>query len=265
MKKYLVMLPLLAIGLLIQAPTHAQGFLKKLKDKANEVAEKALEKKVAEKAGIDQPGTTPGSTVPTSKRGKPGNHTGEGLKNSTPPDVTAQITDAEKAHAAGNYSDARFSIEQALLGVELQIGKKILQMLPATAAGLPADTTDDRVVSNRWGWANLTIQRTYQKNDKEMVVVIGNNPLYSGAMEMYFNSSMYSQTNAEEKNMKQIKVQGNRAIVKFEQSEGYSLLVQIGQSGSITWTGVNFASEQELLNAVNTFDIAKVKTILGEK
>ena len=138
-------------------------------------------------------------------------------------------------------------------------------MLPATAAGLPADTTDDRVVSNRWGWANLTIQRTYQKDDKEMVVVIGNNPLYSGAMEMYFNSSMYSQTNAEAKNMKQIKVQGNRAVVKFEQSEGYSLLVQIGQSGSITWTGVNFASEQELLNAVNTFNIAEVKTILGEK
>jgi hypothetical protein len=262
-----VFLPLLALGLLVHLESPAQGFLKKLKEKVNEVADKAVEKKVSEKTGIEQqPGSSAGTAnESTSRSGKPQNKTGEGLKNTTPPDVSMQISDAEKAHASGNYSDARYSIQQALLGVELQIGKQILKSLPATAASLPADTTDDRVVSTRWGWANLSIQRIYQKDDKQMTVIIGNNPLYSGAMDMYFNAGMYGQTNNEKENMKQVKVQGNKAMIKFDKNDGYTLLVQLGQSGMMTWTAINFANEQEVMNAVNTFDIEKVKKLLGEK
>jgi hypothetical protein len=265
MKRQLLLL-LLAAGLLTAVDAPAQGFLKKLKEKVNEVADKAVDKKVNEKVGAEQ-GSTPANTSndAASRAGKPQNKTGAGLQNSTPPDVAAQIVDAEKSHASGNYSDARYSIQQALLGVELQIGKQLLKSMPVTAGGLAADTASDRVVSTRWGWANLTIQRVYGKEDKQMTVVVGNNPLYSGAMDMYFNAGMYAQTNEQDKNQKQVKVQGNKAVIKFDKDEGYTLLVQLGQSGMMTWSAVNFASEQEVMSAVNAFDIERVKKILGEK
>jgi hypothetical protein len=263
MKRLYVFTMLLAAGLLVQVQLPAQGFLKKL-------ADKALEKKVSEKVGVDPNANSNNnnSNAPanenTGRPGKPANKTGEGLKNSAPPDVSQQITDAETAHDAGNFSDARYSIQQALLGVELQIGKKILQSLPATVSSLPYDSADDKVMSARWGWANLTIQRIYQKGDKQLNMTIGNNAMYSSAIDMYY-SGMYAQSNGDKQNMKQTKVKGNRALIKFDNNEGYTLIVQLGQSGMITWSAVNFASEQEVMTAANSFDIDGIKKLLGEK
>ena len=251
------------LSLSLTQQSYSQGFLKKLKDKANQVADKAVDKKIADKTGMgqDNSGNSPG----TNKNGKPRNNSGEGLKNSTPPDVVQQISDAEKAHDAKNFSEARYAIQQALLGVEIQIGQLILKLLPLTVANLPTDTTEDRVMSTRWGWANLTIQRIYRQGDKQMTVVIGNNPLYSGMMDLYFNNAYATQSNGETQNMKQIKVKGYKAAIKFDANEGYSVLVPLGQSGMMTWQGINFSTEQDMLTAVITFDIDGVKKKLGEK
>lgn len=241
----------------------AQGFLKKLKDKANQVAEKALDKKVEEKTGIGQSG---GNNNPSaSQGGRPSNTMGEGLKNTAPPDVLQQITDADKAHDAGNFSDARYAIQQALLGVEIQIGQEILKSLPADVKGLPKDTLDDRVMSTRFGWANLTIQRIYQKDDKQLTVMIGNNPMYAGMMDMYFSNAYGVQSDGDNQNMKQIKVKGYKAAIKFDQGQGYSVLVPLGQSGMITLEGVNYTNEQDILAAAEVFDIDGIKKKLGEK
>lgn len=260
-KIYLCFTMLLSLCLTQQS--YSQGFLKKLKDKANQVADKAVDKKIADKTGMgqDNSGNSPG----TNKNGKPRNTSGEGLKNSTPPDVVQQISDAEKAHDAKNFSEARYAIQQALLGVEIQIGQLILKSLPLTVANLPTDTTEDRVMSTQWGWANLTIQRIYRQGDKQMTVVIGNNPLYSGMMDLYFNNAYATQSTGETQNMKQIKVKGYKAAIKFDANEGYSVLVPLGQSGMMTWQGINFSNEQDMLTAVNTFDIDGVKKKLGEK
>lgn len=263
MFKIYVSFSMLLICLCLHTQTYSQGFLKKLKDKANQVVDKSIDKKIDEKTGTNQDNNNNSSG--TNKTGKPRNTTGEALKNSTPPDVVQQISDAEKAHDAKNYSEARYAIQQALLGVEIQIGQQILKSLPVTVANLPKDTTEDRVMSSQWGWANLTIQRVYRQNDKQMTVVIGNNPLYSGMMDMYFNNAYATQSNGENQNMKQIKVKGYKAAIKFDASEGYSVLVQLGQSGMMTWQGINFSTEQDMLAAVNTFDIDGVKKQLGEK
>ena len=65
--------------------------------------------------------------------------------------------------------------------------------------------------------------------------------------------------------MKQIKVKGYKAAIKFEANEGYSVLVALGQSGMMTWQGINFSTEEDMLTAVNNFDIDGVKKKLGEK
>ena len=169
MKKITLFSALLSIGMLMHQEASSQGLLKKLKDKANDMASEALGKKAADAAGVpagtSSPDAPSNGSSGASRSGKPSNQTGEGLKNTTPPDVSQQIKDAETAQAAGNFSEARYSIQQALLGVELQLGKAILKSLPAAVSGLPKDTTEDLVLSTQLGWANLTIQSQYRKDD----------------------------------------------------------------------------------------------------
>lgn len=271
MKKITIIAASLGIAMLINIDTSAQGFLKKLKDKASDVANKTFDKKVDKAVGIDNgsevnnSSSTGNATNTTSSRsGKPSNKVGEGLKNTTPPDVNQQITDAETASSAGNFSEARYSIQQALLGIEIQMGKQILKSLPATVNDIAKDTAEDRVISTQWGWANLTIQRVYRKDDKEFSVLVGNNSAYSGFMNILFAGN-YTQSNGETQNFKQIKVKGNKAVIKFDDNDGYTVLVQLGQSGMITFQGINFATEQEVMTAVNAFDIDGIKKMLGEK
>lgn len=240
MKKITIVTALLAVFMMIQNSISAQGFLKKLKDKASDVANRAVDKKIDKAVGIDNSteNTTSAdqsssSSSSSGRMGRPSNKVGEGLKNTTPPDVTQQITDAETAQASGNLSEARYSIQQALLGIELQLGKEILKNLPPAVGDLAKDTLEDRVTSTQWGWANLMIQRIYRKDDKQLSILVGNNSMYSGFMDILFAGN-YTQSNGETQNFKQIKVKGNKAVIKFGEREGYTVLVQLGQAGMIT-------------------------------
>ncbi|MDB5245975.1 MAG: hypothetical protein JWQ40_369 [Segetibacter sp.] len=271
MKKLTIVTAMLGMGILIHSNSSAQGLLKKIKDKASDVASKAIDKKIDNAIGIGGSSESTTSTsnsssanTSASRSGRPSNKVGEGLKNTTPPDVNQQITEAETAQAAGNLSEARYSIQQALLGIELQLGKEILKKLPASVNELQKDTLEDRVTSTQWGWANLTIQRVYRKDDKQLTILVGNNSMYAGFMDILFAGN-YTQSNGETQDFKQIKVKGNKAVIKFSQNEGYTVLVQLGQAGMLTFEGINFTTEQDMMNAVNTFDIDGIKKMLGEK
>ena len=188
-----------------------------------------------------------------------------GLTNTEPPDVKAQMTEAETAHGAKNYSDARYSLQQALMGVEIQLGRQILKSLPATVVATPADTLQDKVMSTQWGWNNLSIQRIYRKDDKQLTITIGNNGLYAGMASIYFANAGMMEANAEKQNFKQVKVKGNKAIIQYEDSKGYTLIMQMGQTSMIVWECINFANEQEVMTAANSFDIDGIKKMLGEQ
>ena len=95
-------------------------------------------------------------------------------------------------------------------------------------------------------------------------MTVGNLPMYAGLANIYF-SGVYTQGNGDNPNMKQIKVKGNKALIKYDANDGYTLLVPLGQSGMIAWQGINFANENDMMAAVNTFDVEKIKKILGEK
>ena len=95
---------------------------------------------------------------------------------STPPDVKQNLSSAESAFKTGKYSETRYALQQAMLGVEMEIGHKILKTLPETVSGLKKDEAEDQVTSTGWGWAGLTIQRQYKNNDdKQLNVMVANN------------------------------------------------------------------------------------------
>jgi hypothetical protein len=81
---------------------------------------------------------------------------------------------------------------------------------------------------------------------------------------MYFNNA-YVQADANQQNVKQTKVKDYKALISYEESKGYTLIVPIGQSSMIVWECVNFADENEVMNAATQFDIDGIKKKLGEQ
>lgn len=248
------------------ASSHAQ-LLKKLKEKANKALENTIDKKVGDETGVSASDNSSSNSTSASNNGsRPANTKGAGLKNTEPPDVVAAIADAGKSFDSKSYSDARYSVQQALMGIELQLGRQLLKSLPTSVDGLMADTAQDKVMSTQWGWNNLTIQRIYSNgNDKQMTLTIGNNLLYSGLVNAYFNNAYAVQANDKDQNAKQVKVQDNKALITYDADKGYSLVVPVGQSSMIVWEDINFANEDEVMSAANKFSIDDIKKSLGEK
>jgi hypothetical protein len=73
------------------------------------------------------------------------------------------------------------------------------------------------------------------------------------------------QANMNDQNIKQIKVKGNKAIIQYDDSKGYTLIVPLGQSSMIVWECVNYADETEVTNTAAAFDIDGLKKMLGEQ
>ncbi len=258
MTKPIILITAIALSISIVCP--AQGVLGKLKQKAVQAGEKALEKKVQPKPT----GNNTGSTNTNSKNsGDPSNKGGGGLIV-TPPDVKQSIADAETSFKSANYSEARYAIKQAMLGVEMEIGQNVLKSLPETVAGLKKDAEADQVTSMGAGWVGLTIHREYENGDKQLRIDVANNSAWMSAYNAYMANANYATTGGQQ-NWKQTKVKGYKGIIEYSDDSGYKLSIPLGQSSLIVWEGVNFTSEQDMMSAANAFDIDGIKKILGEK
>ena len=265
MKKAVTIIPLL-LALMVTFSASSQGFLKKIKDKANKTIDKAIGNEVEKKTGIPADQDQSNGSSNSGSSGKPSNKGGGGLSNSEPPDVKLQMADAETAHGAKNYSDARYSLQQALMGIEIQLGRQILKSLPVIVITLPADTLQDKVMSTQWGWSNLSLQRVYKdKADKQLMITIGNAGMYAGLANLYFSNAGMMEANGDKQNFKQVRVKGNKAVIQYEDSKGYTLIMQLGQTSTIVWECINFANEQEVMTAASSFDIDGIKKMLGEQ
>jgi hypothetical protein len=248
---------------------NAQGFVGKLKQKATQAAEKALEKKPEEKTGANNgSGTNPESgnenSSSASSGSRPTNKGGAGL-TTTPPDVNQNLADAETSYKAGSYGDARYAVQQAMLGVEMEIGQKVLKSLPEKVSSLPMVVEDDQVTSTGYGWVGLTIARVYRTDEKELKTTIANNSAMMTAVNMYLANGGYAQQTNGQQNWKQTKVKGYKAIIEYDEDSGYKLSVPLGQTSLIVWEGINYATEQEMMSAASSFDIDGIKKMLGEK
>ncbi len=245
--------------------------LNKLKQKAEQKAINALDKSTNQNQTPPPTGSGPGNSggeEGSSSSGgssNPSNKSGGGLI-STAPDVKQNLADAEAAYKKLSYGEARYSVQQAMLGVELEIGNKILKSLPESISGLKKNEPEDQVASNGYGWAGLIIKREYQDNkDKQLTITIANNALWMSSVNMYLNNGGYAQQTGGEQKWKQTKVKGYRAIIEYDEGSGYKLSVPLGQSSMVVYDGINFATEQEMITAAAVVDIDGIKKMLGEQ
>lgn len=251
---------LFVVALFFITSSASGQLLNKLKQKVEEETDKAISGK-----NKNQNTTSSSETNSAGTTSKKSNSKGGGLVT-TPPDVKQNLADGETSFKSGKYGEARYAVQQAMLGVEMEIGQDILKTLPESISGLKKITEEDQVTSNGWGWAGLTIQRRYPGNeDKELTLTVANNSVWMTAANAYLANGSYSQTAGGEQNWKQTKVKGHKAIIEFDESTGYKLSVPLGQSSILVYEGVNFATEQEMMTAANTVDIDGIKKKLGEK
>lgn len=247
-----LVLTLLFSGLLYQA-AEAQGILQKVKSKTED---KLLDKVFDEKK---ESSTETGDR--TSSR-RSSNTKGEGLTQ-TAPDVMENINGAETTFAQKNFGQSRFNVRQAILGIELEIGDKILAGLPESIEGLPKSDDEDKVTSSGIGFVGLIIERVYRKDDKELRVTIGNDAAMLSVVNMYLASGAYA--SSTDQNYKQVQFKGHRAVIEYDEYSGYKLSVPFGQSSILIAEGINFTNEQSLMSAAENIDIEKIKKDLGEQ
>ncbi len=263
--------------------------LKKLEQKSKQGLENALNKKsgsnqnstaggtgnIGGNGGVGGPGATGSSggngvAGPGSNNGSGGANSGGAGLISTPPDVKQNLTDAENSYNKTNLSDARYSVQQAMLGVELEIGNQILKSFPSTIANLDPDKKQDQVTSTGFGWAGLTIHRVYKNSGgkyKGFDITVANNAVWMTAINMYLSSGGYAQQTGgqQNQNWKQIRFKGNRAIIEFSSGSGYKLSVPLGQSSLLVMNGKSFDTENDMMDACNTIDVDGIKKMLGEQ
>lgn len=272
-------------GLILFFKVQAEAqFLKKLQEKASNAAEKVIDRKIDEKTdkllgnggnnntetsntqGTSVSGTGTGAGSNTGvKSGRMANTQGGGLITS-PPDVKANLSTAEDSFKGGNYGSARYAVQQAILGVEMEIGAKLLKSLPEKVSGLASQADQDGVSSSGWGWAGLVINRTYSSESKQFIFSIANNSLLSAVNQFLMGSgAAIGQSTGGQQDWKQIMIKGNKAIIEYDADSGYKLSIPLGQSSLLSFEGINFSSEQDMVAAVNEFNIDEIRKTLGEK
>ncbi len=254
------------LSLLISAPSYSQSLLKKLKKKTEQKLFKKGDQALDDALFGDddnKQGNTGNSTNNSGNNSSTSNTKGEGLVKE-PPDVLKNINDAGQAFDVKNYGTAKYSVRQAMLGIEMEIGNDILESLPNSIDGLDKVEAKDQVTSMSYGFVGLTMERVYQGGDKELSINIGNNSALLSAANMMLSTGAYS-TSSDDQNYKQTTFKGYRSVLQFDNSTGYTLSVPFGQSSIMVVNGINYNSESEIMAAADNIDIESIKQKLGEQ
>lgn len=228
--------------------------------------QKETEKKIVnEVLGEEEKKDEKGRTVDdTDDRMSGKNRKGAGLEADAP-DVRKSIADAGSFYETKDYIAAKRAVRNALWGVEIEIGQKVLESLPTSVAGLDFDESSDEVSSMGAGFVGLVIGRHYQgKDDMQLQATIGNDSAILGMAGLYWHEGMYRQ-NTDQPNQKEIRFQDNRAIINYTDEDGYTLSVPFGQSSVFLINGINFENESQFMSAANQFSVNNIKNILEDK
>lgn len=254
MKKLTLSVVLTIAIVLVCSPGYTQGgLIKKPKFKLDK---NILNGVFGEEEDEKQETSTP-SNEPSVKN-QPRNTSGGKM---APPDVLENIEDAESSYQGKNFSDTRFAVQQALHGVELEIGHEILNSLPENISGIPYVPDQDEVVSSGVGFAGLVINRNYTTDDQSVDLTIANNSAFASAANMYIANPAYASSDG---NQKVVKTKEGRAYLEYDDYTGYKLSLPIGQSSILMMECVSFPDDDAVVAAVNSVDIARIKELLGE-
>ncbi|MEL7001556.1 MAG: hypothetical protein AAFN93_02345 [Bacteroidota bacterium] len=232
------------LSLCFQNTSYSQlkGF-KKLKKAAQSILE---DDKKEEKKQTNPSNTGDGNSV----RGK----------KLAPPSVDSHLNNAKAALGDQRWSEARFEVKEAMRGVEIELGYKILESMPKSVKGVSHNPDDDGVVSTGVGFVGMVVSRFYGNDGKQYTATVGNN----SALGISYNFLLNSGYSSNDGNHKNVTVQGNRGTMTFDGYNTYNLGVPFGQSSAFVLECRECTSEDDIMAAVEAFDINAFEEILKD-
>lgn len=192
------------------------------------------------------------------------NRRGAGLDREIP-DVNRNITEAGEFYESKDFIGSKTSVRNALWGIELEIGQKVLASMPNSVEGLDKLESEDQVSSMGAGFVGLIIARRYEgRDDVRLDVTIGNDSAILGVAGLYMYEGMYVQE-VDQPDVKQIRFQEHRAHIRYDDYDGYTLSVPFGQSSVFMLNGKNFDNESQFMAVANQFSMNTIKKELGDE
>ena len=241
------------IGLLIAvSPSNAQ------KKKIDLKKGKSLLNKVKK---MTEPEKKSSSTITLPVDNTEVNNSGPNERKLEPPDVSKEISNAQMAFNDHSYTEARFYIQQAIVGIELEIGHKILNEFPEEVMSINADKSRDVVYSTGAGFTGMEVSRQYVGDEGSIKAIIANSSVLG--YSQYAVSSMAG--SSYEENTKITRYKGYKTVLEVDDYEGYKMSVPFGQISIFMLECDVCQNEEELLKTADLFDIEKFKNLLGEK
>lgn len=241
---------------------HAQGrLMRRLQERTEQKIEKELfgEDEKSDRSHRSDPSSD--TYDADSRRGQ--NRRGAGLSHDIP-DVMQNITDAGNYYGASEYIQAKRAVRNALWGVELEIGQKVLESLPKSVEGMGYVESQDNVSSTGVGFMGLIIERMYEgAEDMQLRTTIGSDAALLGLAGLYMVEGAWVHS-TDQPDRKQIRFKDHQAVIHYNDYDGYTLSLAFGQSSVFIINGINFENENHFMSAANHFDIQTIKKELGE-
>lgn len=243
---------------LVSYNAQAQGLMNRVKSAAKEKAADAI---FGNKDNSSSSSDSDESSSTGNRPGRPGNNSSGGLIT-TPPDVEKNLSTAESAFGSKKYGEARYALQQAIVGIEMEMGNKVIANLPKKVIGIDYIQESDKVTSTGAAFTGLTIFREYYNDEQAVDITIANNSAWLSAANMYLTNPAYT---SGQENMKSVTIQNFRAVLEFSEYEGYKLSVPLGQTSIAVIKMVNMADEEAAMKAANEFDLTSIQQQLGDK
>lgn len=174
-------------------------------------------------------------------------------------DMDARLNTAKSEYKSGNYENARFELQQALLEINQAVGRDILEMLPANLAGMDKLEDQDNVtgVSNNM-FGGLFVNRYYEdENRNASVEIVGDSPMI-GSLNVLLNMPNFM---VSDPNQKRIKVDGQKALLtkSTDTEEQVSYQVQMIFSSTLfTLNCFGIDSENEVIAMLDNIPFKEI-------
>ena len=178
--------------------------------------------------------------------------------------VQSQLTEANNAYGSGNYEDARFALQQALVELDKLIGEAILNSLPTNLSGLTADTEQDEMTGGAAGITGVYVQRHYLGDGEQLIdlEVVTNSPIMAMVNASLTNPLLASMSGGSQS---VVKIAGYKSLVeKMDRSDGTEQYeVKIPVNDSMILVRTEGFSQNETINIANTIDVRGIAKLVG--
>lgn len=176
--------------------------------------------------------------------------------------ASASLASASSNYSSKNLQATRSDLQNSLIGIDAQIGKMILAILPQQLGGLDALATNDEYVASSAGFAGVYIKRIYESTDKSKRIeidLINDSPMM-GMVSGFLSSPLLVGMSGR----KTINIDGFKGM--YEEKEGVGskeveINIPSNQSMlSMNFFGVEAAQVSKIANQVpvgDIFDITK--------